>query len=301
MPSLVHIFAGGKRKLADSATFSSAPTGISTNFSPPPPVLGQPGSNDLLLVLGARPPHNTRGFLGFVDLGADVPHGVPNSNIIGYIPYQHHQPYQYHQHHRAITTVHPPYYRNYYYAPPPRATTTHPMIDTHNWYPQEERRNLPPSDKYSNEIDHSNYTSNSTYNTFRVSSRLNKEDHASTIQGIDAADKRSNDVSYPSTHLRKKIRANKDGSIRSKKVSFDERCNQLLQFREEFGHCRVQRNDKDNQSLGIWCKNMRAAYSKRINGKESIHKITPYRIERLENLGFEWTASTSSSKRAFIY
>ena len=307
MPSLVHIFAGGKRKLADSATYSSAvssaptTTGSSSNISP---LVVGPGPNEV------GRPH--RG-LEFAVLRADDPHRGLNSNIIGYIPHQyhhqhHHIPYQYHQHHRAISTNNPPYCTNYYARPPPRETTP-PMIDTHNRYPQEERRKLKPSvkedspsDKYSDDIDCSNDTYNFIYNNYLEhdrSSLLNKEDHSPTIQGIDA-DKRSNNVSSPSTHVRKKVRAEKDGSIQSKFTSFDERCNQLLQFKEEFGHYIVKRDYIGNPSLGIWCKNMRVAYNKRINGMESMHKLTPYRIERMENLGFEWTTSTSSSRRCSI-
>ena len=301
MPSLVHIFAGGKRKLADSATYSSAilsaptTTGSSSNVSP---LVVGPGPNE---VVGRGP----RRGLEFAVLGADVPHRVPKSNIIGYIPHQchqqHHIPYQYQQqHHHAITTtsISPPYYTNYY-APPPRETTP-PMIDTHNLNPQEERRKLKPSVKEDSPSDkYSNDTYNFIYNNYREhdrSSLLNKEGHSPTIQGIDP-NKKSNNVSSP---MPKKVRAKNDGSIQSKFTSFDERCNQLLQFKEEFGHCRVKKNYIGNPSLGTWCKNMRVAYNKRINGMESKHKLTPYRIERMENLGFEWTTSTSSSRRAFI-
>jgi hypothetical protein len=178
------------------------------------------------------------------------------------------------------------------------------MMDAYNRYPQEKRRKLKPkkgdstNDKYSNDIDRSNYREHDR------SSLLNKEDHSSPIQGTIDANKRSNNVSPPSMHVnvRKKVRAENEanGLIQFKFTSFDERCNQLLQFKEKFGHCRVERDYIGHPSLGIWCKNMRGAYNRKINGMESMHKLTPYRIKRMENLGFEWTLSTSSIRRPFI-
>jgi len=79
-------------------------------------------------------------------------------------------------------------------------------------------------------------------------------------------------------------------SVHSKDASFEERCNQLLRFKEEFGHCTVPNNYSDNTSLGHWCDMMRTAYSNLQKGRRKVGDINlkPDRIERLEEIGFKW-------------
>jgi len=82
----------------------------------------------------------------------------------------------------------------------------------------------------------------------------------------------------------------------NKKTTFEERgCNQLLRFKEEFGHCIVPNNYSDNTSLGHWCKSMRHAYNRTQKGLETRGvNLQPYRIEQLEEIGFKWHAHDAS-------
>jgi len=73
---------------------------------------------------------------------------------------------------------------------------------------------------------------------------------------------------------------------------FEERCNQLIRFKEEFGHCNVPQKYSENPSLGQWCNTMRSTHNKI---KKGIHKssrvLSNVRIERLEQIGFLWHVS----------
>ena len=70
-------------------------------------------------------------------------------------------------------------------------------------------------------------------------------------------------------------------SVHSKDASFEERCNQLLRFKEEFGHCTVPNNYSANTSLGHWCDMMRTAYSSLQKGRRKVGDInlSQHRIE----------------------
>jgi len=88
--------------------------------------------------------------------------------------------------------------------------------------------------------------------------------------------------------MRKKGKTVKDTSTQQSKTGFDERCNQLLRFKEEFGHCNVPQKNADNLSLGEWCNKMRSAYKKIQMGMKASHNLSQGRIERLEEIGFQW-------------
>jgi hypothetical protein len=68
-------------------------------------------------------------------------------------------------------------------------------------------------------------------------------------------------------------------------ISFEERCEKLLLFKEEFGHCNVPQRDP---SLGLWCKTTRSAYTRMQQGKNPKMILSQDRIERLEAIGFQW-------------
>jgi hypothetical protein len=67
---------------------------------------------------------------------------------------------------------------------------------------------------------------------------------------------------------------------------WENRFNELLEFKKEHGHCRIKQND-GNKQLFIWCR------SHRLN----IVKITMERKKRLEEIGFEWDADVAYRKR----
>jgi len=96
----------------------------------------------------------------------------------------------------------------------------------------------------------------------------------------------SDALTTPTT--RKKAKTDKDKSTQQSKTSFDERCNQILLFKEEFGHCNVPPRYSDNPSLGQWCKTMRTAYKKIQKGMNTNYNLSQDRIERLEKIGFQW-------------
>jgi len=90
------------------------------------------------------------------------------------------------------------------------------------------------------------------------------------------------------TKTRKKVKTDMETSTQQSKTSFDEWCNQLLRFKEEFGHCNIPQRYADNPSLGYWCKNVRCAYIKIEQGMKAHHNLSQGRIERLEEIGFQW-------------
>ena len=71
-------------------------------------------------------------------------------------------------------------------------------------------------------------------------------------------------------------------------ASFEKRCHELVAFKKEFGHCNVPRSYKGNPSLRNWCNIMRNAYSKKQKGNKIRSNLSQDRIERLEEIGFEW-------------
>jgi hypothetical protein len=86
---------------------------------------------------------------------------------------------------------------------------------------------------------------------------------------------------------RKKLKADKDKSTQSN-TGFDEWCNQLIRFKEEFGHCNVPQRFANNPSLGSWCGQMRIAYKKIQKGIKADRNLSQGMIKRLEEIGFQW-------------
>jgi hypothetical protein len=83
--------------------------------------------------------------------------------------------------------------------------------------------------------------------------------------------------------------------MREKKFTFDDRFNDLMAFKAEFGHCNVpktnSRNNKKYHSLGQWCGYMRISYKTIKEGGIRGYKLSKSDIQRLENAGFEWNLS----------
>ena len=76
-------------------------------------------------------------------------------------------------------------------------------------------------------------------------------------------------------------------------IGFDDRCRELIAFKEEFGHCNIPRKYHKNASLATWCKTMRAAYNKVQKGMKTSTRLPQDRIDRLEEIGFLWTTKKS--------
>jgi hypothetical protein len=67
---------------------------------------------------------------------------------------------------------------------------------------------------------------------------------------------------------------------------WEERLSELAEYRRVFGNCNVPYNYVGNSKLHFWVLTQRRTYRKRLEGK--ISSMTPYRIQKLESIGFEW-------------
>lgn len=82
--------------------------------------------------------------------------------------------------------------------------------------------------------------------------------------------------------------------------TFEDRVEELKEFKAKYGDLHVAQKYKENPSLGSWCANMRTAYRRKMQGKPPLFRITEDRIKILEDLGFEFslrpgTSSTTNS------
>ena len=130
-----------------------------------------------------------------------------------------------------------------------------------------------------------------------------KEDESSILEGTDSTDDNIIDASTttiptpttPPTKERKIVTVTDDSSIQSipkslrrVNITFEERCDQLLRFKEEFGHCNVPARYKE-MALGKWCSNMRTSYKRVRIGLKPPLKLTQERIKRMEVIGFQFS------------
>merc|ERR1711935_841957 len=72
-----------------------------------------------------------------------------------------------------------------------------------------------------------------------------------------------------------------------KHTVWEMRLEELQEFHQTYGHCRVPSKYPQNESLGNWVKKMRTEFKKRKEGQQS--SMTDERIAALNNLGFLWT------------
>jgi len=78
---------------------------------------------------------------------------------------------------------------------------------------------------------------------------------------------------------------------------FEKRYRQLVAFKEEFGHCNVHQRFAGNISLGRWCDSMRKTYNNIQKGTKTRCNLSQGRIERLEEIGFQWQVDKTFEKR----
>jgi hypothetical protein len=72
----------------------------------------------------------------------------------------------------------------------------------------------------------------------------------------------------------------------SHNAAWEERLDELLQYRENNGQCNVPSRYAKNRQLAIWVKRQRRQYKFFCEGSPS--SMTPERINILEGLGFQW-------------
>ena len=81
-------------------------------------------------------------------------------------------------------------------------------------------------------------------------------------------------------------------SVSKNDLKFNRRLKELEEFKAEFGHCNVSvpkssaSKYRQYQSLSDWCCHNRSSYKA---FKEGRNHMCPERIQRLENIGFEWS------------
>jgi Helicase associated domain len=64
------------------------------------------------------------------------------------------------------------------------------------------------------------------------------------------------------------------------------RFQQLLEYRDKHGDCKVPQHYKENKALGKWTAKQREQYKLYKKGQHSF--LTPYRLEKLNQIGFVW-------------
>ena len=74
----------------------------------------------------------------------------------------------------------------------------------------------------------------------------------------------------------------------SHKVAWEEKYNELCQYKAIHGHCNVPSNDLANPSLAIWVKCQRRQYKIYWSGDVRRSTMNPERISKLRGLGFVW-------------
>jgi len=72
----------------------------------------------------------------------------------------------------------------------------------------------------------------------------------------------------------------------SHKAVWDERLEELREFRKEFGHCNVPSRYETNHQLAIWVKRQRRQWKNKMDSKPNC--MTDERQQQLEALGFVW-------------
>jgi hypothetical protein len=73
-----------------------------------------------------------------------------------------------------------------------------------------------------------------------------------------------------------------------KSEKWDERFQELLQFREEYGHCLVPHNWAGNKELAQWVKRQRYQFKLRCDGQRNM--LTDDRFQALEEVDFVWSS-----------
>jgi hypothetical protein len=85
------------------------------------------------------------------------------------------------------------------------------------------------------------------------------------------------------------------GSETSKRIrlektekNWEKRYLQLIEFKKQFGHCRVPNHWKENESLGRWVQSQRQLHKK--------NKLPKTRLSKLKKLKFTWEMETTKPK-----
>jgi hypothetical protein len=77
----------------------------------------------------------------------------------------------------------------------------------------------------------------------------------------------------------------------SQAAGWEDRLSELADYRIVHGHCNVPQRYKENAMLATWVTTQRRNYRLKVEGKSS--PMTPFRIQALNKLGFEWKPTLS--------
>ena len=77
-------------------------------------------------------------------------------------------------------------------------------------------------------------------------------------------------------------------------ASWEERMQELMDYRNQYGHCNVPSNYPSNRQLAVWVKRQRRQFKFFRGGKRS--NMNQERITALEMIGFEWELRVRESK-----
>lgn len=91
-----------------------------------------------------------------------------------------------------------------------------------------------------------------------------------------------------------------NGRDARKKEQWESRFRQLLDFKEKQGHCNVPFYSSEYRTLSNWANRQKTAYRKILNGSMEARHINVWkkRIERLDQVGFEWSGYHTPRKRS---
>ena len=73
-------------------------------------------------------------------------------------------------------------------------------------------------------------------------------------------------------------------------MSWDERLSELMEFKQQWGHCDILQKYAKSSKLGHWVNNQRHQYRLLKSGKKSF--INNERIVQLEDVGFQWISDS---------
>ena len=94
------------------------------------------------------------------------------------------------------------------------------------------------------------------------------------------------DADFPNSHAAKSPPQKKRRSTSTREMQWQKRLQELREFHQIHGHCRVPQKYPPNPLLELWVSRKRIEFKKRENGKQS--SMTAERIAKLNNLGFDW-------------
>lgn len=77
--------------------------------------------------------------------------------------------------------------------------------------------------------------------------------------------------------------------------TFQERFDELIEYKREHGHCNVPRRYGPDKSLGVWCNNIRYSFRQLQGGKHPHNFISEEDIRRLDEIGFQWKLKSNPS------